>query len=160
MQPNTCRVIIAEDHAAMLDRILALLRLHFEVVASVTNGKDLISETQRLHPDVVVTDITMPIMNGIDAASELRRIGSSAKVVFLTVHRDALLVERCFAEGALGYVHKSRLRSDLIPAINEALCGRRFVSSLTDPSARSSADYQAGEGPRTLSLVLHESGKS
>lgn len=143
----------------MLDRILALLRLHFEVVASVTNGKELIAETQRLHPDVVVTDITMPILNGIDAASELRRMGSSAKVIFLTVHRDASLVERCFAEGALGYVHKSRLRSDLIPAIKNALCGRHFVSSLTDPSVKGSADYQTCEGLGTLSLVFDGPGK-
>lgn len=143
MQLHTCKVIIAEDHTVMLDRILALLRLHFDVVASVTNGKDLISETQRLRPDIVVTDLTMPIMNGIDAVSELRRVGSPAKVVFLTVHRDTMLVERCFAEGALGYVHKSRLRSDLVPAINEALCGRRFVSPLIDSCT---ADFYSVQG--------------
>lgn len=150
MQLHTCRVIIAEDHAVMLDRILALLRLHFDVVASVTNGRDLISETQRLRPDIVVTDITMPILNGIDAASELRRVGSPAKVIFLTIHRDTMFVERCFAEGAFGYVHKSRLRSDLIPAIKEALCGRRFVSPLMDSSI---AACYSSEGSQTLGFA-------
>ena len=159
MSSHTYRVIVAEDHPAMLDRILALLKLHFEVVGSVTNGKDLITETERLCPDVVVTDITMPVLNGIEAASELRRMASPAKVVFLTVHRDASLVERCFAEGGLGYVHKSRLRSDLIPAIQEALCDRHFVSSLTDWSAKASADRQAGEDFGTLSLVWDGIGK-
>lgn len=156
MESKTCRVIVAEDHAVMLDRILSLLRLHFDVVASVLNGKDLITETQRLRPDVVVSDITMPIMNGIDAARELRQAGSPAKVVFLTVHNDTMLVERCFAEGAFGYVHKSRLRSDLVPAIKEALCGRRFVSSVVDPSAKRSTDYRAGGGIGTLSLALED----
>src|SRR5215469_12011797 len=145
MESNTCKVIVAEDHAMMLDRVLALLRLHFEVIASVNNGQELISETQRLCPDVVVIDITMPILNGIAAEGELRRIGSPAKVVFLTVHSDTMLVERCFAEGGLGYVHKSRLRSDLVLAIKEALCGRRFVSSVVDPSARRSTDCHFDE---------------
>ena len=153
MQLHTCRVIIAEDHADMLDRILALLTLHFEVVASVTNGKDLVAETQRFRPDIVVTDITMPILNGIDAVSELRRIGSTAKVVFLTVHRDAMLVERCFAVGGLGYVHKSRLRSDLIPAIKEALCGRHFVSQ---PMDGRTADCYSVEGPQTLGFAAEK----
>ena len=155
MQPNTCRIIVAEDHAVMLDRVLALVGLHFEVVARVTNGQDLISETKRLCPDVVVTDISMPILNGIAAAVELRKAGSPAKVVFLTVYTDAALVEKCFAEGALGYVHKSRLRSDLVPAIKEALCGRRFVSSVVDTSARRS-DCHIGEGFGTLSMALED----
>lgn len=158
MKSNTCRVIVAEDHPAMLDRILALLRLHFDVVASVLNGKDLITETQRLCPEVVVTDITMPILNGVDAARELRRVGSAAKVIFLTVHRDATLVERCFAEGAFGYVHKSQLRSDLIPAIKEALCGRHFVSSFVGSSVRSSKNV-ASEDLSTLNMALDLWGK-
>ena len=156
MQSDMCKIIVAEDHAMMLDRVLALLRMHFEVVASVNNGQDLISETQRLSPDVVVTDISMPILNGIAAAVELRKVGSSARVVFLTVHNDTALVEKCFAEGGLGYVHKSRLRSDLIPAIKEALCGRHFVSSVVDRSARRSADCHIGEGIGTLSLASED----
>jgi len=158
MKSNTCRVIVAEDHPAMLDRILSLLRLHFDVVASVLNGKDLVTETERLCPEVVVTDISMPILNGVNAARELRRIGSAAKVVFLSVHMDAMLVEECFAEGALGYVHKSQLKSDLIPAIEGALCGRRFVSSLVYSPERSSQN-DAGEDFTALNLASDLWGK-
>ena len=123
----TPRVLIADDQILLRDRVISLLR-GFQVVGTTTNGKDLISEALRLQPDLIVTDITMPVLTGIDAAHELRKAGSTAKVVFLTVHREQEFVNACLAEGALGYVTKARLRTDLIPAINEALSGRRFVS--------------------------------
>lgn len=116
----------------VLQRVLDLLKLDFDVVGTVSNGKDLVSEAQQLRPDVVLTDIAMPILTGIDAAQELRRVGLPARLVFFTVHQDAELVQACFAAGALGYVHKSRLNTDLIPAIAEALAGRRFISAATN----------------------------
>ena len=73
-------------------------------------------------------DITMPMLNGIEAAHELREAGSTAKFVFLTVHNHPAFLHACFAEGALGYVTKSHLRTDLIPAIREALSGHTFIS--------------------------------
>jgi DNA-binding NarL/FixJ family response regulator len=121
------RVLLADDHDALLGRAMALLR-NYQVVGTANNGKDLVSEALRLQPDVIVLDITMPIMTGIEAAHELREAGSTAKLVFLTVHDQPAFLHACFAEGALGYVTKSRLGTDLIPAINEALSGHHFIS--------------------------------
>ena len=112
----------------MLQRALSLLR-NFQVIGTANNGKDLVSEALRLQPDVIVLDITMPIMTGIEAAHELREAGSTAKLVFLTVHDQPAFLHACFTEGALGYVTKSHLGTDLIPAINEALSGHHFISA-------------------------------
>jgi DNA-binding NarL/FixJ family response regulator len=121
------RVLLADDHEAVLERTRSLLR-NFQVVGTANNGRDLVAQALRLQPDVVVLDITMPIKTGIEAAHELREVGSTAKLVFLTVHEQPAFRQACFAEGALGYVTKSHLGTDLIPAINEALLGHRFIS--------------------------------
>jgi DNA-binding NarL/FixJ family response regulator len=122
------RILLADDHRPVLDRVMSLLEANFEVVGTVSDGRALISEAQRLHPHVIVLDITMPILTGIEAADELHEAGSTAKLVFLTVHEETEFVRACFSVGGFGYVAKSRLRTDLIPAINEALSGHRFVS--------------------------------
>jgi DNA-binding NarL/FixJ family response regulator len=109
--------------------VVALLRPDFEVVGAVNNGKEVLSESARLRPDVIVMDICMPELSGIEAAHELRSLGSTAKIVFLTVQTRVEFVRACLAEGALGYVTKSRLAKDLVPAIQDALSGYRFVSS-------------------------------
>lgn len=122
------RILLADDHHPVLDRIVSILQPHFEVIGAVNDGGALVSEAQRLQPDVIVLDIGMPILTGIEAARELHEAGSRAKFVFLTVHQDPAFVRACFAEGGLGYVTKSRMGSDLIPAIHEALADNSFVS--------------------------------
>jgi DNA-binding NarL/FixJ family response regulator len=122
------RVLLAEDHRPMLDRVISLLQKDFEVVGAVNDGQTLVSEAQRLQPDVIVLDITMPRLTGIEAARTLHKTGSTAKLVFLTVHQQTAFVRECLAEGGLGYVTKSRLISDLVPAIHEALSGQCFIS--------------------------------
>jgi DNA-binding NarL/FixJ family response regulator len=125
---NRPRVLLADDHPAIIQRASHLLRASFDVVAITRNGADLINEAMRLNPDVIVADITMPIVNGIQAAHELREAGSSAKFVFLTVHQQTEFLEASRSEGALGYVVKSRMHTDLIPAIEQALAGAQFIS--------------------------------
>jgi|SRR5271157_623751 len=125
---NHPRILLADDHNAILKTIASLLVPRFEIVGIVSNGAELISEAMRLQPDVVITDITMPVLNGIDAFHELREKGCTAKFIFLTVHHDAEFVNACLAEGAMGYVVKSRMNSELVPAIDGALAGLRFVS--------------------------------
>ncbi len=122
------RILLADNHHPMLDRVLSLLQPHFEVIGTVNDGRTLVSEAQRLQPDVIVLDIGMPILTGIQAARELREAGSRAKLVFLTIHQGPAYVRGCFAEGGLGYVTKSRMVTDLVPAILEALADHRFVS--------------------------------
>ena len=125
---NRPRVLVADDHSIMLDRVVSLLRPNFEVVGTACNGRDLVAKADRLRPDVIVLDIEMPVLNGIEAAHELGEVGSAARLVFLTVHPQSEFVNACFAEGGLGYVTKSRMGMDLIPAINEALSGHYFIS--------------------------------
>ncbi len=125
---NRPRVLLADDHTSVVERVSALLQPDFEVVGTVSTGRELLSESARLHPDVIVVDISMPELSGIEAVHELRSSGSTAKVVFLTVQTRVEFVHACLAEGALGYVTKSRLATDLIPAIQDALSGHRFIS--------------------------------
>jgi DNA-binding NarL/FixJ family response regulator len=121
-------VLIADDHSLVLARVVPYLEKTLDVIGTVGNGRDLIAEATRLRPDLIVLDITLPLVNGIEAAHRLRENGSTSKVVFLTIHGDAEFVDACLAEGAVGYVTKSRMWIDLVIAIDEALAGRTFVS--------------------------------
>jgi DNA-binding NarL/FixJ family response regulator len=121
------RILLADDHDLVLEHVQAVLE-DYEIIGTAHNGEDLVTEALRLHPDVIVLDITMPLLNGIDAAHELREAGSTSRFVFLTVHDEPAFLHACFADGALGYVYKSHLGTDLVPAINEALSGHRYVS--------------------------------
>ena len=123
-------MLLADDHSVMLDRVRGLLSSSFEVVGAVTNGLEMISAGIRLDPDVIVADITMPGLTGIEAAQQLREAGCRARFVFLTIHIEHEFVDACVSQGALGYVLKSHMKTDLIPAIKAALMGRTFISPL------------------------------
>jgi len=127
---SRARVLLADDHSVMLDRVGGLLSSSFEVVGAVANGQEMISAGIRLNPDVIVADITMPGLTGIEAAQQLREAGSGARFVFLTIHIEHEFVDACVSQGALGYVLKSHMKTDLIPAIKAALMGRTFISPL------------------------------
>jgi len=122
------RILIADDNQPILERVKELLDPLYDVVGAVSSGPALVEHAIRLRPDLIVLDISMPGITGIEAARELKDSGSSAKVVFLTVHERVEFVQACLAEGALGYVIKSRLQVDLPQAILEALSGHRFIS--------------------------------
>jgi DNA-binding NarL/FixJ family response regulator len=99
-----------------------------EVVGSLPDGRSLFDAAMILKPDIIITDISMPILNGIEAVNELHGAGSTSKIIFLTVHSDPDFLTSCLATGALGYVMKSRAVTDLIPAIKEVIAGRIFIS--------------------------------
>jgi len=122
------RVLLADDHEEFLAAVVRHLEPHFEIVRTVGNGRTLLDAAARLAPDVIVLDISMPVMNGVEAARRLRAAGTSAKIVFLTVHADQDYVRAALGTGALGYVLKSELASDLLPCLREALQGRSYVS--------------------------------
>ena len=127
------RILLADDHQLLLKRVTALLSSVFDVVGAARDGVEMVSEALRLRPDVIVADISMPTLDGIEAAHQLRERGSTAKVVFLTIHAEQEFVDACFAGGASGYVTKAHMKSDLIPAIRAALSGQSFVSSPDKP---------------------------
>ena len=125
------RVFLADDHLEFLEAEIALLRPYFELVGTASDGVSLVSEAQRLKPDVIVVDITMPVMNGIDAVHRLVESGSSAKFVFLTINAGEEFVNACLAAGARGFVRKSRMKAHLIPAIHAVLEDLPYISPLT-----------------------------
>lgn len=126
------RLLVAEDHAAMRDKVVSILETEFSVVAAVGNGQEMLDVEAKVKPDVVILDISMPTMNGIEAATRLKQCHSKAKMILLTVHEEPEFLQAAMAVGALGYVIKSRLVSDLRLAVREVMAGRRFISpSLT-----------------------------
>jgi len=122
------RVLLADDHKGMRERVKTLLDPKFEIVGAVDNGQALVDAAKELDPGILVVDISMPLLNGIDAVRQIRESGGKGRVIFLTVHEDPDIAHVCLDAGALGFVVKSRLASDLIPAIELALTDHRFVS--------------------------------
>jgi DNA-binding NarL/FixJ family response regulator len=122
------RVLLADDHLGMLLSAAQILQDQFDVVGAVMDGRAAVSATFALKPDLIVLDITMPGLHGFDAAKELRRRGSHAKVIFLTVQEDQEYVAAALDSGGLAYVLKSRMFSDLPIAAGEALNGEIFIS--------------------------------
>jgi len=126
------RILIADDHKPMLDHLVRMLSGEFDVVAAVGDGGAAVAEATRLTPDLLILDISMPVMGGIAAAGRLKATGSIAKVVFVTMYRDPEFVHESSALGVVGYVAKEELASDLVPAIHSVLAGLPFVSPCLD----------------------------
>jgi DNA-binding NarL/FixJ family response regulator len=126
---NPPSVLLADDNRFLLERVAELLAPSFDVVGTAHDGQDLVVKARRLAPDVIVTDITMPKLTGIEAVHQIRNAGLEAKVVFLTVHSESEFLEACLAEGANGYVLKTQMADDLIPAIHQAVADKQFVSA-------------------------------
>jgi DNA-binding NarL/FixJ family response regulator len=124
------RVLIADDHRIFAEGLRGLLEPEFEVVGLVADGKELVEAAAAHRPDVVVADVTMPLLNGIEAAARLRELGVTARVVVLTQHRDVAYARRAMAAGAVGYVLKNAASSELVAAVREAVQGRTYVTPL------------------------------
>ena len=122
------RVLLAEDHPETAELLCGLLQSEFDVIAQVHDGHALVNSAERLSPDVIVSDISMPGLDGIAAATVILRKNPAARIVLVTVHCEPILVERGMEAGALGYVLKQMAGEELIPAVHEALRGERHVS--------------------------------
>jgi len=125
------RVLLVDDNQAMLNRVAAVLTPGCEVVGAVSDGPSAIRAAETLQPEVIVLDISMPGMTGLEVASRLRATGSTAALVFLTVHDDEEFLLAAKAAGGIGYVIKRRLGTDLLHAVQEAQAGRSFVSAIS-----------------------------
>ncbi len=124
------RLIVADDHTLLLEGFRLILEPEYEIVGRVENGQALLMEAQRLKPDVILLDISMPLLNGIDAARQLSKQLPSAKLIFVTQHSDAEFVTEAFRAGAAGYLLKRSAASELLSAIREVLKGNHYVSPL------------------------------
>ncbi len=125
---NRARILLADDNELLLELTATMLATTFDVVGLARDGRDLIAKARKFTPDVIILDISMPLMTGIEAVHELRQGGSIARFVFLTVHQEGEFIHACLEEGALGYVIKSHIKADLVRAIHAAMAGTRFVS--------------------------------
>jgi DNA-binding NarL/FixJ family response regulator len=122
------RVLLADDHRVVAEGLRSLLEPHFNVAGIVSDGRELVAAAKMLDPDVVVVDVSMPSLNGIDAARQLRTANSRAKVVFLTMHREVTYAARALEAGASGFVLKHSASFELVTAIREALKGGTYIT--------------------------------
>jgi DNA-binding NarL/FixJ family response regulator len=122
-------VLLADDHVAMLAELRALLEKEFEIVGSVSDGQQAVAAVGLLDPDIVIMDISMPTLDGLQATAQLHGAAHRTKVIFLTIHEQQEYVLAAFAAGARGYVTKRHLATDLIPAIHQVLLGHTFTSA-------------------------------
>jgi DNA-binding NarL/FixJ family response regulator len=122
------RVLLADDHRVVAEGLRSLLEPCFDVVGIVSDGRELLSVVKQLDPDVVVLDISMPSLNGIEAARQLRAWNCRAKLIFLTMHREAAYAARALEAGASGFVLKHSATTDLVTAIQESLKGGTYIT--------------------------------
>lgn len=122
------RILLADDHVAITEEIRSLLDEDYEVVAAVENGKKLVEAAQRLQPDLIITDISMPVMTGFEAASRIRALGLSAKLLFLTVQSSPAYLKKARSLGACGYVLKAYSTEQIPVAVATVLAGQSYFS--------------------------------
>ncbi len=139
------RVLLADDHQIVLEGLKNLLEGEFEIIGGVQDGRALVDQAATLHPDVIVADISMPQLNGIEAARRIKQTDKNIKIVFLTMHPDATYAANAFEAGASGFVLKHSAPSELITAIHEAMKGRTYVTPLI--AGDLIRTYQGGGSP-------------
>lgn len=122
------RILLADDHAAMLEEVRTLLSENYDVVGAVENGQSLVESAQALKPDLIISDISMPLMTGFQAAATIRGLGLSPKLIFLTVQSSAPYIRKARSLGADGYVLKVYVTEQLMSAVTAVLTGATFVS--------------------------------
>lgn len=127
---NRPRVLVADDHTIVAEGLRSLLEPEFELVGMVQDGRTLVSEAKKIGPEVIVLDISMPLLNGIEAARQIRKFDARVKLVFLTMHPDVAFVREAFRVGASAYLLKRAAASELVTAIRETLNGRSYLTPL------------------------------
>ena len=138
------RILLADDHVMVSEAICAILEKNYEIAGTAKDGRELVEKAFQLKPDVIVLDISMPELNGIEACRQLQALGCPAKVVFITQQLGSEYVRAAFDAGAMGYVAKQSAASELLQAVRLALLGRYYVTPLVASGSTSERT------PRTL----------
>jgi DNA-binding NarL/FixJ family response regulator len=161
------RILLADDHALMLDGFCNLLKPKFAVVGTAEDGKELVEAAIRLKPELIILDITMPLLNGIDAAREIRKHLPQVKLLFVTMHTGPTYLQAALEAGANGYAVKSSSRNEILDAVEKVLGGSRYITPglggdglnrWVDP-ARAAASLRPSARERQI-LQLTAEGKS
>jgi DNA-binding NarL/FixJ family response regulator len=151
------RVLLADDHRMVTEGLKGLLADEFELVGVVADGRAMVAETKKLRPDVVVADISMPHLNGIDALALLKKDNPEIKVVFLTMHQNAAYARRALGAGASGYVLKHSASAELVLAIRAALKGETFITPALTAEVLEDAQHRPRDTNEALgSLTLRQ----
>ena len=122
------RILLADDHVAMLEEVRALLQDDYEIIGTAENGETLVEAAQRLNPDLIISDISMPVMTGFEAAAKIRALGLQTKLIFLTVQSTPAYLKKARSLGANGYVLKVYTNEQLPIAVSQVLTGSTYVS--------------------------------
>jgi DNA-binding NarL/FixJ family response regulator len=147
------RVLLADDHKIVTEGLKGLLEPEFELVGIVEDGRALLAAAEKLRPDVVVADISMPLLNGIDSVRQIKKTHGEIKVVFLTMHPDVTYAVSAFDAGASGYVLKHSAPTELVTAIRSALNGKTFVTPLLAGEFMQLAKERTGQRDELTSLT-------
>ena len=126
---NRLRILLADDHPMVLEGVAKILGDEFDIVGKVEDGRALVAAAQQLEPDIIVTDMTMPLLHGLEACRQLKRLVGS-KVIFLTMHSDVAYAKEAFQAGASGYILKRNAGSELIDAIHTVVRGKTYLTPL------------------------------
>jgi DNA-binding NarL/FixJ family response regulator len=163
------RVLLADDHKIVLEGLRSLLQSEFDIIGEVEDGRTLVSEAERLRPELVVADISMPNLNGIDAARQIKKIDERIRIVFLTMHADVTYAAGAFEACASGFVMKHSAPQELILAMREAMKGQTYVTPMIagdligvfQSSAPRKGELKAALSPRQREILqLIAEGKS
>jgi DNA-binding NarL/FixJ family response regulator len=145
------RILLADDHAVVIEGLRRILdRPEFEVVGVASDGRALLQAAVRLQPDVIITDVAMPLLNGIDAAREIHKQSPTPKIIFLTMHPEAVYATAALAAGASGYLLKSGAGEELISAIRDALEGRTYISKTIAKSVKRAREVRPANDGSTI----------
>ena len=154
---NKPRILLADDHQILAEGLRHMLEPEFDVIGIVSDGVELLAAAKQHCPDLIIADVSMQPMNGIDAAIQLREQAIKSKVIFLTMHRDVAYARRAMEAGAVGYLLKHSVSSELIMAVREVLQGRTYVSPLIAGELLNSyRDATSSVGTQTRRLMLAE----
>lgn len=150
------RILLADDHAVVVEGIRGLLEKHYDVVGVVTDGRALIAEATGLQPDVIVLDVAMPLLNGLDAGKAIQEILPKVKLVFLTMHADPNLAAAALRLGPVGFVVKHSAASELLIAIADVLRGKSYVTARLKPENRQVQELRAKQFSKELTQRQRE----
>jgi DNA-binding NarL/FixJ family response regulator len=150
------RVLLADDHTLVLDGLRKILEPECEVVGAVEDGRSLLVTAKQLQPDIILLDISMPLLNGVEAARRLRAAAPDAKVIFVTMHADATYVAGAFRAGASGYVLKRCASVELLKAINQVLTGRPYITPLIRKDLGQLPGWPPGAGEASGELTVRQ----
>jgi len=147
------RVLLADDHTLLLDAFEKLLEDDYTVVGTVSDGRALLVAAAELKPDAIVLDIAMPLLNGLDAARQIKKTMPGIKLIFLTMNEDPTMANEAFRAGASGYLLKTSASSELTMAIKEAICGRSYITPAITQGMVESLDRQPGDNRGAAKLT-------